>query len=206
MKLTRALCFTNSRENSHRLFLLMQAFGGVSVAEFSSRYGPGQRRMVLKQFEQGKIQLLISTDATARGIDVQGVELVINYDAPQYLRTYVHRVGRTARAGKTGQAFTLLLKVQERRFLQMLVEAGVPELVHHEIPSEFLQPLVPRYEMALSQLEKIVKQKMKILEVAASGNRAFSSFSLFLRQGLTVAQGGLELTAILLPLPPECWD
>nr|XP_004668949.1 ATP-dependent RNA helicase DDX51 [Jaculus jaculus] len=162
MKLTRALCFTNSRENSHRLFLLMQAFGGVSVAEFSSRYGPGQRRMVLKQFEQGKIQLLISTDATARGIDVQGVELVINYDAPQYLRTYVHRVGRTARAGKTGQAFTLLLKVQERRFLQMLVEAGVPELVHHEIPSEFLQPLVPRYEMALSQLEKIVKEEQKL--------------------------------------------
>lgn len=92
---------------------------------------------------------LISTDATARGIDVQGVQLVVNYDAPQYLRTYVHRcgtglgsgegvacgeslvptalglgataleeavlrfrVGRTARAGKSGQAFTLLLEVQ----------------------------------------------------------------------------------------------
>uniref|UniRef100_A0A452T5C0 ATP-dependent RNA helicase n=1 Tax=Ursus maritimus TaxID=29073 RepID=A0A452T5C0_URSMA len=109
---SRVLCFTNSRENSHRLFLLVQAFGGVTAAEFSSRCGPSQRKVVLKQFEQGKIQLLISTDATARGIDVQGVQRVINYDAPQYLRTYVHRVGRTARAGKTGQAFTLLLKVQ----------------------------------------------------------------------------------------------
>ncbi|XP_025717434.2 ATP-dependent RNA helicase DDX51 isoform X1 [Callorhinus ursinus] len=88
---SRVLCFTNSRENSHRLFLLVQAFGGVTVAEFSSRCGPGQRKAVLKQFEQGKIQLLISTDATARGIDVQGVQLVVNYDAPQYLRTYVHR-------------------------------------------------------------------------------------------------------------------
>ncbi|KAL6036449.1 hypothetical protein STEG23_034160 [Scotinomys teguina] len=157
MNFSRALCFTNSRENSHRLFLLAQAFGGVSVAEFSSRYGPGQRKKILKQFEQGKIQLLISTDATARGIDVQGVELVINYDAPQYLRTYVHRVGRTARAGKTGQAFTLLLKVQERKFLQMVSEAGVPELARHEIPRELLQPLVARYEIALSQLEKTVK-------------------------------------------------
>ncbi|CAH6778707.1 ATP-dependent RNA helicase DDX51 [Phodopus roborovskii] len=162
MNFSRALCFTNSRENSHRLFLLAQAFGGVSVAEFSSRYGPIQRKKILKQFEQGKIQLLISTDATARGIDVQGVELVINYDAPQYLRTYVHRVGRTARAGKTGQAFTLLLRVQERKFLQMVSEAGVPELARHEVPRELLQPLVSRYEIALSQLENTVKEEQKL--------------------------------------------
>lgn len=161
MNFSRVLCFTNSRETSHRLFLLVQAFGGVSVAEFSSRYGPGQRKMILKQFEQGKIQLLISTDATARGIDVQAVQLVVNYDAPQYLRTYVHRVGRTARAGKTGQAFTLLLKVQERRFLQMLADAGAPELQRHDSPSELLQPLVPRYEEALSQLERAVKEERK---------------------------------------------
>ncbi|XP_041584307.1 ATP-dependent RNA helicase DDX51 [Vulpes lagopus] len=158
---SRVLCFTNSRENSHRLFLLVQAFGGVAVAEFSSRCRPGQRKVVLKQFEQGKIQLLISTDAMARGIDVQGVQLVINYDAPQYLRTYVHRVGRTARAGRTGQAFTLLLKVQERRFLRMLAEAGVPKMARHDIPSELLQPLVPRYEEALSQLEQAVKEERR---------------------------------------------
>lgn len=161
MNFSRVLCFTNSRENSHRLFLLVQAFGGVTVAEFSSRYGPGQRKSILKQFEQGKIQLLISTDATARGIDVQGVQLVVNYDAPQYLRTYVHRVGRTARAGKSGQAFTLLLKVQERRFLHMLEEGGVPGMERHDTPSELLQPLVPRYEEALSVLEKAVKEERK---------------------------------------------
>ncbi|XP_066116973.1 ATP-dependent RNA helicase DDX51 isoform X1 [Saccopteryx bilineata] len=161
MSFSRVLCFTNSRENSHRLSLLVQAFGGVTVAEFSSRYGPGRRKMILKQFEQGKIQLLISTDATARGIDVQGVQLVVNYDAPQYLRTYVHRVGRTARAGKSGQAFTLLLKVQERKFLQMLMAAGVPGLERHDTPSELLQPLVPRYEEALSQLERAVKEERR---------------------------------------------
>ncbi|XP_037672505.1 LOW QUALITY PROTEIN: ATP-dependent RNA helicase DDX51 [Choloepus didactylus] len=161
MNFSRILCFTNSRENSHRLFLLVQAFGGVSVAEFSSRFGPGERKGILKQFEQGKIQLLVSTDATARGIDVQGVQLVINYDAPQYLRTYVHRVGRTARAGRAGRAFTLLLKVQEHRFLRMVTGAGVPELERHEVPSESLQLLVPRYEEALAQLEQTVKEERK---------------------------------------------
>ncbi|KAM9194949.1 ATP-dependent RNA helicase DDX51 isoform 2-T2 [Dugong dugon] len=160
-RFSRVLCFTNSRENSHRLFLLVQAFGGVSVAEFSSRHGPSQRKKTLKQFEQGKIQLLVSTDATARGIDVSGVELVLNYDAPQYARTYVHRVGRTARAGRAGQAFTLLLRVQEQKFLRMLAGAGVPELERHEIPGELLQPLVPRYEAALAQLEKMVREERK---------------------------------------------
>ncbi|XP_007953246.2 ATP-dependent RNA helicase DDX51 [Orycteropus afer afer] len=154
---SRVLCFTNSRENSHRLFLLIQAFGGVSVAEFSSRHAPSQRKKILKQFEQGKVRLLISTDATARGIDVQGVELVVNYDAPQYARTYVHRVGRTARAGRAGRAFTLLLRVQEQKFLRMLAGAGVPELRRHEVPGELLQPLVPRYEAALAQLERTVR-------------------------------------------------
>ncbi|KAK1328221.1 hypothetical protein QTO34_011788 [Cnephaeus nilssonii] len=154
---SRILCFTNSRENSHRLFLLVQAFGGVTVAEFSSRYGPGQRKGILKQFEQGKIQLLISTDATARGIDVQGVQLVVNYDAPQYLRTYVHRVGRTARAGKTGQAFTLLLRVQERRFLRMLTEAGVPELERQTPLASCCSRWSRGTRKALSQLERAVK-------------------------------------------------
>ncbi|KAM9259999.1 ATP-dependent RNA helicase DDX51 isoform 2-T2 [Cariama cristata] len=91
MKFTRVLCFTNSREASHRLFLLVQAFGGITVAEFSSRLPPNERQRTMKEFEQGKIQLLISTDATARGIDIKGVNYVINYDAPQFIRTYIHR-------------------------------------------------------------------------------------------------------------------
>ncbi|XP_044528999.1 ATP-dependent RNA helicase DDX51 [Gracilinanus agilis] len=161
MKFSRVLCFTNSREHSHRLFLLVKAFGGIPVAEFSSRFGPGQRKMILKQFEQGKIQLLISTDATARGIDVKGVKLVINYDAPQYIRTYVHRVGRTARAGNTGLAFTLLLKVQEQKFLQMLREAKAPELGKHLIRNEQLKSLVPQYEEALSELQKTIRNEWK---------------------------------------------
>ncbi|KAM4649405.1 ATP-dependent RNA helicase DDX51 isoform 2-T2 [Amazona ochrocephala] len=93
MKFTRVLCFTNSREASHRLFLLVRAFGGVSVAEFSSLLPPNERQRTIKEFEQGKIQLLISTDATARGIDIKAVNYVINYDAPQFIRTYIHRYG-----------------------------------------------------------------------------------------------------------------
>ncbi|XP_062445996.1 ATP-dependent RNA helicase DDX51 isoform X2 [Rhea pennata] len=159
MKFTRVLCFTNSKEASHRLFLLIQAFGGVTVAEFSSRLPPNERHRTMKEFEQGKIQLLISTDATARGIDIKGVNCVINYDTPQFIRTYIHRVGRTARAGKAGLAFNMVLRIQERRFLQMLKDAGITDIKQYLVKGKLLKPLVPQYEEALSKLEKMVKDE-----------------------------------------------
>ncbi|NXN09654.1 DDX51 helicase, partial [Indicator maculatus] len=156
-KFTRVLCFTNSREASHRLFLLVQAFGGIPVAEFSSRLSPSERQRTMKEFEQGKIQLLISTDATARGIDVKEVSYVLNYDTPQYIRTYVHRVGRTARAGKVGVAFSLVLRIQERRFLRMLRDAGVQDIKKQPVKGSCLKPLVQQYEEALCKLQEAVK-------------------------------------------------
>ncbi|XP_072271698.1 ATP-dependent RNA helicase DDX51 [Pyxicephalus adspersus] len=159
LRFSRVLCFTNSRESSHRLFLLVKLFGGTSVAEFSSRLSPGERKKTLKEFEQGKLQLLISTDATARGIDIKGVKCVINFDAPQFIRTYIHRVGRTARAGKAGLAFTMLLKIQEQRYFNMLKEAGVPKLQKQLVKRENLWQFEQKYEEALSQLEKTIRDE-----------------------------------------------
>uniref|UniRef100_A0AAX7SDM7 ATP-dependent RNA helicase n=1 Tax=Astatotilapia calliptera TaxID=8154 RepID=A0AAX7SDM7_ASTCA len=157
MKLHPVLCFTNSRETAHRLHLLLQLFGGVQAAEFSSQLSPGDRKKTLKEFEQGKIQLLISTDAVARGIDISGVKCVVNYDAPQYIRTYIHRVGRTARAGKTGLAFTFLLRVQEKNFLQMVVKAGSPGIQKQVVKPENLRSMEGQYEKALQKLADVIK-------------------------------------------------
>ncbi|XP_010752603.1 ATP-dependent RNA helicase DDX51 [Larimichthys crocea] len=159
MKLSPILCFTNSRETAHRLYLLVQLFGGIQAAEFSSRLSPGERKKTLKEFEQGKIQLLISTDAAARGIDVSGVRCVVNYDAPQYIRTYIHRIGRTARAGKAGLAFTFLLGVQEKNFLQMVAEAGSPGIQKQIVKPENLKGMEARYEQTLQELANAIKDE-----------------------------------------------
>ncbi|KAK5903995.1 hypothetical protein CgunFtcFv8_007727 [Champsocephalus gunnari] len=148
-----------SLEAAHRLFLLVQLFGGVQAAEFSSRLSPADRKKTLKEFEQGKIQLMISTDAAARGIDINGVKCVVNYDAPQYIRTYIHRIGRTARAGKTGLAFTFLLGVQEKNFLQMVVEAGTPGIQKQIVKPESLKGMEARYEQTLQELANVIKDE-----------------------------------------------
>ncbi|XP_051937032.1 ATP-dependent RNA helicase DDX51 [Hippocampus zosterae] len=159
LKLRPILCFVNSRMTAYRLHLLIQLFGAVQVAEFSSRLSPKERKKTLKEFEQGKIHLLISTDAAARGIDIAGVKCVVNYDAPQYIRTYIHRIGRTARAGKPGLAFTFLLGIQEQNFLQMVTEAGSLGIRKHIIKSENLKSLEDRYEQTLRELATVIKEE-----------------------------------------------
>ena len=86
-----------------RLYLLVKLYGGVEVAEYSSSLTPPQRKGILRDFRLGKLQLLICSDAMARGIDIQRVQYVISYDVPNYVKSYVHRVGRTARAGNEGE-------------------------------------------------------------------------------------------------------
>uniref|UniRef100_W5U5C5 ATP-dependent RNA helicase n=1 Tax=Ictalurus punctatus TaxID=7998 RepID=W5U5C5_ICTPU len=159
LKFYPVLCFTNSREAAHRLFLLVKLYGGVEVAEFSSRLNPSERQKTLKNFEKGKIQLLISTDAAARGIDIKGVKCVINYDAPQYIRTYIHRVGRTARAGKAGVAFTFVLGVQVERFVKMVQDGGSPGLQKQTIKPESLRGMESRYEDVLVELGRVIKEE-----------------------------------------------
>lgn len=88
----------------------------LKIEELSSGLSPNVRSAVLMKFQMAKINGLICSDALARGIDIQGVDIVISYEAPRHIKTYIHRVGRTARAGKQGMAVTLLAKHELQEF------------------------------------------------------------------------------------------
>jgi ATP-dependent RNA helicase RhlE len=79
---------------------------GYSAAEMHSNRSLGQRREALEGFKSGRFKVLVATDIAARGIDVTGIELVINYDLPEDAENYVHRIGRTA--GRTQRAYVSL--------------------------------------------------------------------------------------------------
>ncbi|XP_066302695.1 ATP-dependent RNA helicase DDX51-like [Branchiostoma lanceolatum] len=160
-KFQHVLCFTGSLESTHRLYLLAKLFGGVTVAEFSSNLPPERRTKILTKFRTGKIQLIVCSDAMARGMDVEGVEVVISYDVPPYVKTYIHRVGRTARAGKEGKAFSLVLQDEEKGFRRMLKKAGKAEPQPWSLTGTDFQPLVPRYQKTLQRLQKKLKVEAK---------------------------------------------
>lgn len=95
---------------SYRLSYVLQTLLGtdMKIEELSSSLTPSMRNTVLLRFQTRKVHGIVCSDALARGIDIPDVDVVISYDAPRHVKTYIHRIGRTARAGKLGTAVTLL--------------------------------------------------------------------------------------------------
>ncbi|RCH91966.1 ATP-dependent RNA helicase dbp6 [Rhizopus stolonifer] len=154
------LCFTKSVESTERLQTLINAYEAlqpedkrITVKEYSSELKPSERKTVLKQFKDGEIDLLICSDLIGRGIDLDSVEYVISYDVPVYMDKYIHRVGRTARAGREGTAYTLVEKPQVRYFKDMLRHAGhLNQIEILNVEKEKIQELVPDYEKAMTNV------------------------------------------------------
>lgn len=93
-----------------------------------------QRNKVMKKFKEGKVELMVATDVAARGLDIENVTHVINYDIPQDAESYVHRIGRTGRAGKTGLAVSFVIP-QEYRLLRMIEKATNSRIKRLKLPT-----------------------------------------------------------------------
>ncbi|XP_066924203.1 ATP-dependent RNA helicase DDX51-like isoform X1 [Clytia hemisphaerica] len=159
-----ALCFTNSIESTHRLFLLLQRFKDIKVAEFSSKLNETQRKGILRDFRQQKVNLLIATDSMSRGMDIRNVDLVVNYDAPNNAKTYVHRVGRTARGGEEGEAVTILQGKEVFHFKKMHQSLDTARPIKKiRINEQAFEEFEDDYELALRDLKtKVQSEKKKI--------------------------------------------
>jgi len=108
------------------------------AAEIHSNRSLAQRKEALDGFKSGKYQILVATDIAARGIDVTGIELVINYDLPDDTENYVHRIGRTGRAGHEGRAISFATPEQGKdvRSIEKLIKTVLQIVEHPELPKE----------------------------------------------------------------------
>ena len=152
-QMKKVLIFAKSIENSHKLTLMLQAMK-IKVSELSSQLKRGKRGKILNQFKNDKIDILVATDALARGIDIGKIDFVISYDCPKFVKTYIHRVGRTARAGQSGRAITLIENNQLKAFKMMLKQVGK----NHQLEEEQIQVTekdVVNYENALEQAKEL---------------------------------------------------
>ena len=111
---------------------------GHRVAEIHSNRSLGQRREALEGFKTGRHRILVATDIAARGIDVKGLELVINYDLPDDAENYIHRIGRTGRAGLEGRAISFATPDQgsDVRGIERLIKSTLKIASHPELPAE----------------------------------------------------------------------
>jgi ATP-dependent RNA helicase RhlE len=123
----KVLVFTRTKHRADRLARQLSKHG-VAAAPIHGDRSQGQRQQALEAFKKGRVPILIATDIVARGIDVDEISHVINYDLPNNPEDYVHRIGRTARAGRGGSAVTLMAPEEEMqlRDIERLIGITLP--------------------------------------------------------------------------------
>jgi ATP-dependent RNA helicase DDX51/DBP6 len=116
---------------------------------------PPERRRLLKDFADGNVDVVVCSDLVARGIDLPTVEHVVSYDVPLDMTKYVHRAGRTARAGRAGTAWTLVEKQEALHFKGMLKTAGHEAQVKKvKVKEDELAPYRESYDIAMGRLRE----------------------------------------------------
>lgn len=173
------LCFTNTIDSSHRLSFVLQTLLGKEfrIEELSSLLPMKVRQRVLTKFINGEVNGIICSDALSRGIDIPNVDAVISYDLPKHLKIYIHRIGRTARAGQKGTAITIIAPDQIKTLEKLLDTAGkksVQELNHDR---EFEEENALVYANTLKKLTQALEleetQKKRARSKAPSGMSLF---------------------------------
>jgi ATP-dependent RNA helicase RhlE len=131
----RSLVFVRTKRGADRLVKRLRGRDVDAVAMHGDK-SQRQRERALARFERGEVMTLVATDVAARGIDVPDVERVINYDAPEDREAYVHRIGRTGRAGRTGTGISFVLADQAEEMRRITATLG--------LEGEFAGPPAPR--------------------------------------------------------------
>src|ERR1700694_670831 len=138
----QTLVFTRTKYGADKLVTHLRR-EGIGANALHGDKAQSQRQRTLDQFRAGTAEILVATDIAARGIDVDGIRMVVNYDVPTDAEVYVHRVGRTARAGARGLALTLISPAE------WLLMANVEKLIGQRFPRE----VIPGFEPSVPPLQ-----------------------------------------------------
>ncbi|MGE5092127.1 MAG: DEAD/DEAH box helicase [Bacillota bacterium] len=172
-----AIVFTRTKHRSNRLAEFLERHG-VPNARIHGNRSQAQRTEALAAFKAGRIRVLVATDIVARGIDIEELGHVINFDVPNAPEDYIHRVGRTARAEATGDAFTFVAPEEERELRDIERAIGkrlpriiVPDFDYRQAPPErFEVPLAQRIAaIRARKAEERARAKAKAERKAAGG-------------------------------------
>jgi ATP-dependent RNA helicase RhlE len=157
-EVSQAIVFCRTKHRSNRLFELLEK-AGLQVARIHGNRSQSARTDALAGFKSGKYQVLVATDIVARGIDVEALEHVVNFDVPHQPEDYIHRVGRTARADAVGEAYTLVspeeegdLRAIERAVGKPIRRVTIPGFDYNARPAE-------RFEVPIGERIKEIRAR-----------------------------------------------
>jgi len=136
----QVLVFSRTKHGANRLAQYLEK-AGVNAAAIHGNKSQGARTRALAGFKDGKVRVLVATDIAARGLDIEQLPQVVNFDLPNVSEDYVHRIGRTGRAGATGQAFSLV-SADEIKQLN-----GIEQVIQRHITREYIEGFEPDHDV-----------------------------------------------------------
>jgi superfamily II DNA/RNA helicase len=137
VELTQAVIFTSTKRGADKLAQVLAERGHASAA-LHGDMGQRDRKRTVDRMRDGKVRLLVATDVAARGLDIKGISHVINFDLPMVAEDYIHRIGRTGRAGATGTAITLVGPEDRSKLF------GIERLTGRKLDREIIPGLEPK--------------------------------------------------------------
>lgn len=154
----RCIIFFRSKALAHQMRVV---FGlcGLKAAELHGNLTQEQRLVALKEFKEGHVDYLLATDLASRGLDIKGVETVINYDMPSQLAQYTHRVGRTARAGRKGRSVTLVGEADRKMLKAVIKQSREDQIRHRIIPTEAITAQAEHLEELKDDVADVLKEE-----------------------------------------------
>ena len=159
--LDRVIVFTRTKHRADRVAKVLHQNGIKSAAIHGDR-SQSQRQSALESLKRGRVRVLVATDVVARGIDIDDVSHVVNYDLPNTPEDYVHRIGRTARAGKSGTAMSLLAPEEHEALRDIEVKIGAVLDCHDSEGFDYSQQrLVPNPERSATRQTRTVFSSSK---------------------------------------------
>ncbi|MFZ6008772.1 MAG: DEAD/DEAH box helicase [Bacteroidota bacterium] len=148
----RVMIFTRTKEVADNVFKYLERSHVGTVRVIHSNKGQNSRINAVNEFKEGKVRILVSTDVTARGIDVTKVSHVINFDVPILYEDYIHRIGRTGRAFQEGKAITFVTKPE------LFHIEKIEKLIREKIPVRSLPPQVPIAETPSEEAKAMARE------------------------------------------------
>ncbi|XP_034181342.2 dead-box helicase Rs1 [Osmia lignaria lignaria] len=165
-----AMVFVQTKKQAHRLHILLGLLG-IKVGELHGNLTQPQRLENLRRFKNEEIDILLATDVAARGLDISGVKTVINFVMPATMQHYIHRVGRTARAGRVGVSVSLAGE-QERSLVKEIIKNAKNPVKNRIIPPDIIEKYNKKLQSLEPDIKKILEEERNERELAKIENQA----------------------------------
>jgi len=185
---TSAIIFCNTKAMVHYVSVVLQRFG-YNADELSADLTQNKREKVLQQVRDGKLQFLVATDVAARGIDIPEISHIFQYEPPEDPEAYIHRAGRTGRAGASGEAISLVAGMEQTDLRRIATRFGL-DMIERPVPTDEDVAVIVS-ERVTTLLEAQVRSRDKL-----QAERMQRFFPLV--NGLSESEAGRELLAMLV--------